>query len=57
MKIARDKKGNIKDRISKGRAITAMLKDILLNRKTTRKYKLGLYNSIVKSTLINGAEK
>ena len=47
---------NIKNRINKGRAITAMLNSLLWNRQATRKNKLLTYNSIVKSTVTYGAE-
>ena len=47
---------NIKNRINKGRAVTAMLNSVLWNRQITRKNKLLIYNSIVKSTVTYGAE-
>ena len=47
---------DIKNRINKGRAVTAMLNNILWNRQITRKNKLLIYNSIVKSTITYGAE-
>ena len=52
-----DKQENyIKNMINKGKAITAMLNDILWNRQITRKTKLQIYNSIVKSIVAHGAE-
>ena len=51
----RQENGN-KNRINKGRAVTAMLNSVLWNRQITRKNKLLVYNSIVKSTVIYGAE-
>ena len=47
----------IKNRINKGRAITSMLNSVLWNRRITRKNKLLIYNSIVKSTVTYGAER
>ena len=41
----------IKNRINKGRAITALLNSELWNRQITRKNKLQIYNSIVKITV------
>ena len=48
---------DIKNRINKGRAITAMLNGVLWNGQITRKHKLQIYNSIVKSAVTDGAEK
>ena len=45
---------DIKNRINKSRAVTAMLNSILWNRQITRKNKLLIYNSIVKSTVTYG---
>ena len=42
---------DIKNRINKGRAVTAMLNSVLWNRHITRKNKLLIYNSTVKSTV------
>ena len=42
---------NIKNRINKVRAITAVLNGVLWNRQTIRKKKLQIYNSIIKSTV------
>ena len=50
-----DRQKYIKNRINNGRAVTAMLNSVLWNRKITRKNKLLIYNSIVKSTVIYGA--
>ena len=47
---------NIKNRINKVRAITAVLNGVLWNRQTIRKKKLQIYNSIIKSTVTYGAE-
>ena len=47
---------DIKNRINKGRAVTAMLNSALWNRQITRKNKFLIYNSIVKMTLTYGAE-
>ena len=47
---------DIKNRINKDRAITAILNGVLWNRQITRKNKLLIYNSIVKSTVAYGAE-
>jgi hypothetical protein len=47
---------DIKNRINKGSAITAMLNSVLWNRELTRKNKLLIYNSTVKSTITYGAE-
>ena len=38
---------DIKNRINRGRAITAMLNSVLWKRQVTRKNKLLIYNSIV----------
>jgi hypothetical protein len=47
----------IKNRINKGRAVTAMLNSVLWNRQIIRKKnKLLIYNSIGKSTVRHGAE-
>ena len=46
----------IKNRINKGRAIIAMLNSVMWNRQITRKNKLLIYNSVVKSTDTYGAE-
>ena len=50
------KENDIKYWINKGRAITAMLNSVLWNRQITRKIKLLIHNSIVKSTVTYGAE-
>ena len=47
---------SIKNRINKGRAVTAMLNSVLWNRQITRKKQLQICNSIVKSTLTHGAQ-
>ena len=47
---------NIKNRINKGRAVTAMLNNVVWNRQVTRKNKLLIYNSIVKSTVTYGTK-
>jgi hypothetical protein len=46
----------IKNRINKGRAVTATLNSVLWNRQITRKNKLLIYNSTVKSTVTYRAE-
>ena len=46
----------IKNRINNGRAITAMLNSVLWNRHISRKNKLLIYNSVVKSTVTYSAE-
>ena len=46
----------IKNMINKGRAVTAMLNSVLCNKQITRKNKLLIYNSIVKSTVTYAAE-
>ena len=40
----------------KGRAKAAMLNSVLWNRQITRKYKLQIYNSIIKSIVTFGLE-
>ena len=47
---------DINNRINKGRAVTAMLNSVLWNRQITRKNKLLIYNSIVKSSLLSHME-
>ena len=47
---------DIKNRIYKDRAVRAILNNVLWNRQITRKNKLLIYNSIVKSTVTYGAE-
>ena len=47
---------DIKNRINKGRAITVMLNNVLWNRQITRKNRLLIYNSIVKSRLLSHME-
>ena len=46
----------IKNKINKGRAVRSMLNGVLWNRQVTRKNKLQIYNSVVKSTVTYGAE-
>ena len=47
---------DIKNRINKGRAITTMLNGVLWKRNITRKNKLLIYSTIVKSNVTYGAE-
>ena len=47
---------DINNRINKGRAVTAMLNSVLWIRQITRKNKLLIYNSIVKSSLLSHME-
>jgi hypothetical protein len=57
VKIDKDnRKDDIKNKINKGRAVTAMLSSVLWNRQITIKNKLLIFNSIVKSTVTYGAE-
>ena len=46
----------LKNRINKGTTVTAMLNSVLWNRQITRKNKLLIYNSIVKSAVTYAAE-
>ena len=46
----------IKNRINKGRAITAVLNGLLWNRQITRKNKWQICNSIVESTVTHEAK-
>ena len=50
------RENDIKNRINKGRAVTSTLNNVLWNRQVTRKNKLQIYNSVVKSTVTYGAE-
>ena len=50
------RENDIKNRINKGRAVTSTLNNVLWNRQVTRKNKLLIYNSIVKSTVTYGPE-
>ena len=54
--VKKQNKNDIKNRINKGRAITAILNCVLWNRKITRKKKLQIYNSISKRNVTYGAE-
>ena len=44
------------NKVNKSRAVTEILNGVVWNRKITRKSKLQIYNSIVKSSVTYGAE-